>query len=111
MKGPPERESRPAGSGAAHSAGDATNTTSLRQALCRRRAASRRLPVLDNGRADPWHYDPPTTPEGYEEAATHLLGAGLMPAPNRLGLALMWRRGGHSRQAAQLITESWAPAK
>jgi hypothetical protein len=73
--------------------------------LRRRRAASRRLPVLESGNADPWHYEPPTA--GYEAAAAHLLGCGLLPAPNREGLRLMWSRGSHSRQAAELIAERW----
>lgn len=103
MNSPPERKSRQPGKLAAPStAADVEQTTPLR----RRRAASQRLPVLPCGRSDPWHYDPPTSP-GYADAAHHLLGHGLLPAPNREGLHLMWRRGGHARRAAELIAERW----
>ncbi|WP_375488022.1 hypothetical protein [uncultured Mycobacterium sp.] len=74
-----------------------------------RRAASWRLPVLDSGRSDPWHYLPPGV-RGYPDAATHLLDHGLTPAPNREGLQVLWRRGGHSRRAAQFIAERWEAA-
>jgi hypothetical protein len=70
-----------------------------------RRAAASRLPVLNSGRADPWWYEP--TAAGYEAAAADLLGHGLLPAPSRLGLEAMCRRGGHSRQAAELIALAW----
>jgi hypothetical protein len=76
------------------------------QMMHRRRAASWRLPVLDSGRSDPWHYDDPGV-LGYEAAAAHLLGHGLLPSPNQEGLLAMWRRGGHCRQAAELIAEAW----
>jgi hypothetical protein len=72
-----------------------------------RRATSWRLPVLDHsGRSDPWHYEPPGE-RGYPQAALHLLELGLTPAPNREGLRLLWRRGGHSRQAAEFIAQAW----
>lgn len=54
----------------------------------------------------PWRYEPPGA-RGYEDAAHHLLGHGLTPAPNRAGLEAMWRRGGHSRRAAEFIAERW----
>jgi hypothetical protein len=44
---------------------------------------------------------------GYADAALHLLECGLLPAPNLDGLRLMWKAGGHSRHAAQLIAERW----
>jgi hypothetical protein len=83
---------------------DREPTVSPRQ-LRRRRAASWRSPILESGHADPWHYEPLTA--GYESAAAHLLGFGLLPAPNHEGLRLMWHRGGHTRQAAELIAERW----
>ena len=73
--------------------------------LHRRRRESWRLPVLESGRSEPWYYAPQAA--GYEEAAHHLLGHGLLPAPNREGLRLMWGRGGHHRRAAELIAERW----
>ncbi len=70
-----------------------------------RRAASRRLPVQESRRSDPWWYDPPAA--GYEDAVNHLLGQGLIPAPNREGLRAMWKRGGNSRASAELIAQRW----
>ena len=69
-----------------------------------RRAASWRLPELGR-RSDPWWYEPPTA--GYEEAAAHLIELGLTPAPNRVGLQRMWKRGGHQRRDAKLIVACW----
>jgi hypothetical protein len=74
--------------------------------LHRRRAASRRLPVLDSSRSDPWHYEPPRV-RGYEEAARHLLGHGLTPAPNSAALRELWKAGGESRAAAEAIADRW----
>jgi hypothetical protein len=74
--------------------------------LRRRRAGSYRLPVLDCGRSDPWHYDEPGE-RGYLEAAAHLLGHGLTPAPNPAGLSHMRRRGGPARYSAGVIAERW----
>jgi hypothetical protein len=48
--------------------------------------------------------------DGYEDAVMHLLGCGMMPAANVDGLRLMWKRGGHSRRAAQLVAEWWGLA-
>ncbi|HSS23158.1 MAG TPA: hypothetical protein VLL82_01815 [Mycobacterium sp.] len=62
--------------------------------------------MLETGRADPWYYAPPGE-RGYPEAARHLLGHGLLPAPNRDGLRVMWNRGEHARQAAELIADRW----
>jgi hypothetical protein len=71
-----------------------------------RRAASRRLPILDHlGLSDPWHYGRPAA--GYPEAAEHLLGLGLLPAADRDGLRVMYRRGGSCRQAAKVIAQAW----
>lgn len=87
--------------------------------LTRRRAASRRLPVLDCGRSDPWHYPTLSNPKhvsdlpsewgerGYAAAAHHLIELGLTPAPNRDGLRRMWRRGGCHRRAATLVAQAW----
>ncbi len=44
---------------------------------------------------------------GYKDAALHLLGAGLLPAPNVVALRSMWAAGGRSRRAAQLIADRW----
>jgi len=72
---------------------------------CRRRDASWRLPALESGRFDPWHYEPPTA--GYEDAAAHLLELGLTPAPDIPALQAMWKSGRDSRAVAQLIVERW----
>ena len=105
----PERESRPAGNGAASlkQPTDYTNSAQYSRItlpLRRRRAASQRMTHADSGRSDPWYYDPPGG-RGYEAAARHLLGLGLTPAPNTPGLQLMWRRGGESRGIAELVAE------
>jgi len=74
-----------------------------------RRAASWRSSRLACGCRDPWPcrcgQAEPTT--GNERAVQHLVGLGLLPAPNREGLRVMWRRGGQSRQAAEFIAERW----
>lgn len=44
---------------------------------------------------------------GYEAAARHLLGRGLLPAPNLPALRAMWREGGQKRRLAVFIAESW----
>jgi hypothetical protein len=74
--------------------------------LRRRGNASRRCPVLDSGRSDCWHYPAPGA-RGYEPAAHHLLELGLTPAPNRVALTAMWRRGGDDRRVAELIARRW----
>ena len=74
--------------------------------LRRRRAASYRLPPLACGKSDPWWYEPPGE-RGYPEAALHLLAHGLLPSADRAGLVAMWKRGGHSRRAAELIAQAW----
>jgi hypothetical protein len=71
-----------------------------------RRSASRRLAILDSGRADPWVYEPPGV-SGYEAAARHLLDHGLVAAPNLPALREMWKAGGESRRVAQVIFEWW----
>ena len=83
--------------------------------LRRRRAASRRLPVLDHsGRADPWYYDRPAPSEhetdGYCAAAAHLLAAGLLPAPDLGAMRIMWRRDTEQRNLARHIAERWEVA-
>jgi hypothetical protein len=83
--------------------------------LTRRRAASRRLPVLECGRADPWYYEsangvrqfPLELTDGYVAAAHHLLDLGLTPAPNLEGLRQMWRRGSCHRRDAARIAQAW----
>ena len=109
-----KRESRPAGH---RTASFSLEDDSYCIQLHRRRAASQRLPVLDCGRSDPWHYEQPTaancstalnsSASDYEFAVAHLLEHGLLPAPNPDGLRAMWRRGGSSRQAAAVIARAW----
>jgi hypothetical protein len=83
-----------------------TDNTHIARHLRARRAASWRLPQLDCGRrSDPWWYEPPSA--GYEEAAAHLVGLMLTPAPNRVGLQRMWKRGGYQRRDAKLIVARW----
>ncbi|MGO9100356.1 MAG: hypothetical protein ACLP9Y_13270 [Mycobacterium sp.] len=74
--------------------------------LRRRREASQRLPALDSGRADPWFAAPPGA-DGYADAVIHLRSVGLIAAPNAPGLHAMWKAGGSSRDAAQLVAEAW----
>jgi len=70
----------------------------------RRHRASRRLPVLASGRADPWRYPPAT--DGYAAAARHLLEQGFTPAPNWEALRAMWKRG-DDRIVAELVAARW----
>jgi hypothetical protein len=101
------KENRPAANGAESSYQlDASQSSRYCRHLHLRRTASRRLPVLDSGRADPWHYPPPGE-HGYPEAVAHLLAHGLLPAPNHAGLRAMWRAGGQSRHTAELIAQAW----
>jgi hypothetical protein len=118
--GPPERE-RPGPhpeTGPNHKALADTNTLAEnntvqpRQCIAdtvaglhRRRQASWRLAELESRRSDPWSYAPSSA--GYEDAAAHLLELGLTPAPNLAGLHEMWKAGGESRAAAQVIAERW----
>jgi hypothetical protein len=71
----------------------------MRENRRKRPAPPQRRPIRDNPTAD--------HSKGYEDAALHLLDHGLMPAANLEGLRLMWRRGGHSRQAAAVIAQAW----
>lgn len=73
----------------------------------RRRDASRRLPILDTGRSDPWHYPPPSG--GYTDAAQHLDAVGLTPAPpaDFEQLRDMWRAGDQQRNLAGRIARCW----
>ena len=106
---PPENR-KPINSLCSHHATPTGNDgTAVARRLRQRRCASRRLPVLESSNSDPWHYQPPGA-RGYEEAALHLLGNGLTPAPNRDGLTAMWRAGGESRETADLIAEIWGLA-
>jgi hypothetical protein len=84
-----------------------SNAYSYAHGLRLRRAASWRLPVLDHsGRSDPWWYPEPGI-RGYEQAAHHLLGHGLLPAPNLPALRTMYRCGGYQRRVAEVIAEAW----
>jgi hypothetical protein len=74
-----------------------------------RRRASWRMPVLHCGRSDPWWWTE-SDERGFDSAAAHLLELGLTPAPHRDGLRSMRRRGGRSRQNAELITQRWGVA-
>jgi hypothetical protein len=74
--------------------------------ICRRREASRRLPVQTSGRADPLYYEPPGV-SGYEDAAVHLLSLGLTPAPDLPALQAMWKAGAETRSAAQVVARRW----
>jgi hypothetical protein len=84
------------------------------EGLRRRRAASYRLPVLESGRSDPWYYDPPAPSEhatdGYCAAAAHLIGMGLLPAPDLGAMRLMWRRDSEQRRLSRYIAERWEVA-
>jgi hypothetical protein len=64
--------------------------------LRRRREASRRLPVLDCGRSDPWFYDELALTDRQLDAATataeHLLAAGLAPLFPVDTVRALWRR-------------------
>ena len=105
----PHHRSQPSTRLSSHNATPTTDDSTgsgVPSQLQRRRAASWRLPALDPGRrSDPWHYEPPIN--GYEDAAHHLLSLGLLPAPNREGLQAIWLRGGHHRQAAEVIAQRW----
>lgn len=108
MNGPPKEDWPPKGPTNSFSSHHATATASEYIAGIRRREASRRAPKLEHlDRSDPWWYAPPDE-RGYESAAHHLLDLGLTPAPNHEGLRVMWKRGGSSRRAAELIAERWA---
>jgi hypothetical protein len=48
-----------------------------------------------------------THSNGYADAALHLLECGLLPAPNLDGLRRMWKAGGYSGQAAEIIAQAW----
>lgn len=82
--------------------------------LRRRREASRRLPVLPCGHADPWRYDAPGPSEryvdGYRDAAQHLLAVGMTPASNVDAMRAMWRRGGTDQRLAAELAERWEVA-
>ncbi|MED5812934.1 hypothetical protein VST63_11235 [Mycolicibacterium sp. 050232] len=59
-------------------------------------------PQRSSGEDGPWI-------SGYEAAARHLLGKGLTPAPDALGLAAMRRQGGRAAAAARVIAARWEP--
>lgn len=87
----------PGAGGRMADANPATEAVDHLAALRRRRGASRRLPVLDCGRTDPWYYDEPQLTDhqidGWAAAAEILAAGGLRPiVPVRIARAL-WRRG------------------
>jgi len=98
---PPERE-KPAPPQSRPSPNDtntAESTAYVRQLRLRRDAARR----ICGG--DPWRWEPVST--GYSQAVMHLIGLGLLPAPNRDALRTMHRAGGCYRRAATLVGERW----
>ena len=104
---PPTREKpAPPQDRPSHHYTNGSHSTAIVQELHRRRAASRRLPVLECRRSDPWHYQEPGE-RSYPAAAHHLLELGLTPAPNLLALRSMWKAGGDSRYQADIIVKTW----
>jgi hypothetical protein len=106
----PEKETAPA----ARERRSTTSKQPIRHAAdasivaTRRRAASRRVPPLSCGCADPWPCrcaEPPLA--AYPAAAMYLLSLGLTPSPDRDGLRAMWRAGAESRRAAGRIATVW----
>lgn len=80
--GPPEKEEpapTPGSRPSSHLTNSAESTCCV-AALKRRRAASQRLPILDSGRADPWHHDSvPLTAhqvDAWQRTVAHLTAAG-----------------------------------
>ena len=90
---------------------NAPQGTAIAVQLRRRRAASYRLPALDCGRAGPWYYAPlapsERTADGYYAAAAHLIGLGLLPAPDLGAMRILWRRDTEQRNLARQIAECW----
>ena len=90
------------------------DTTDYIEGLHRRRASSYRLPVLDSGRADPWHYDRVQPSEkmvdAYRDAALTLSAAGLTPAALLPEMRALWRRGGTDRNLVRDIATRWGVA-
>lgn len=74
-----------------------TPTTDITADLRRRRDASRRLPILESGRADPWFYAPPAAEDenlqGVIAAAQHLLAHDLQPLISPDMCRMLWRCG------------------
>jgi hypothetical protein len=75
--------------------------------LKRRRAAARRIPLLNCGRhSDPWtcrcHDGPPSVKmtDAAREAGEYLLSHGLTPLLDFKSLGELYRRGGDDREAA-----------
>lgn len=107
----PERQSRPAGNGAAYSVtqGEPHSTGVPRQAA-RHRAAVRlhhRRLRLNCGCREVCHCTQPPLSEkaidGWRDAAQHVLDAGQMPVvPIEVRRAL-WRRGGDDRALAEVL--------
>lgn len=91
-----EKPGAPEATGLIHKSIDTTTDEPEFIAWRRRREASYRLPVLDGGRSDPWHYDdPPLTDhqlDGAVAAAAHLLTAGLAPLFDLDTLRALWSR-------------------
>lgn len=79
--GPPKKVTAPLANGTATKTLTSTaESTEFAAALKRRRAASQRLPILDSGRADPWHHDSvPLTAlqvDAWQRTVAHLTAAG-----------------------------------
>jgi hypothetical protein len=111
-----DKQNGPAGDGAEseNHAGERVHGHYI-AALRRRREAAYRLPPLPCGHVDPWTCRHPGEPsarqvDGYHAAAVHLLGHGLLPAPNLPALREMWRRGGRDQALVRHIAERWEVA-
>jgi hypothetical protein len=88
--------------------------------LKRRRAAARRLAILDCGCSDPWGHDhellldekkvSDVELDAYRDTALMLLSVGLTPAPNLPAMRMLWRRGGADRDLVSQISSRWEVA-
>lgn len=82
-----------------------------------RRGATRRLPPLDCGHADPWLCRCGGTDDltegavdAYADALAHLKTHGLLGAPFIPELRALWRRGEAGRRMVRDITSRWVVA-
>lgn len=108
--GPPKEVAAPLPSKAA----TATNITERAQsseyvaAMKHRRAAARRLAILDPGRgADPWHYDEvlltPHQADAWRQTVEHLAELGCLPIISTENARGLWRCGGASRELLERV--------